>query len=494
MGDQVRQQTSTPTPKHPILIVDDLKTTIALITGLLQKDGIDNVISCIDSRVAMDFFYSHDIEMVLLDLKMPYLDGESLLQKINQQFPEIPIIVVTGKTDIEVAVSCMKSGAFDFITKPIDGGRLLSAVSRAGEIRALKRENSALKKHILSETLENPEVFAEIITSNRKMKSIFQYIEAIAKTNHPVLITGETGVGKELIAKTLHTLSGLQGEMVPVNLAGVDDIVFSDTIFGHAKGAYTGAVQSRGGLIEKAAGGTIFLDEIGEIGKDSQIKLLRLIQEGEYYSLGSDVLKKSKARVITATNRELWSLEKEGAFRNDLIYRLQTHHIHIPPLRERKSDIPLLTKHFANHIAATLSKKTPALSNELFALLKSYPFMGNVRELQSMVYDAVTLHKEGELSLQPFLEYIQRRQAVNTANAEYQEPERSDLYADLAELPTLKDASRELIIEAINRTNGNQSSAAKILGITQPALNYRLKKESLRPMKQRHPSKPSSKL
>lgn len=474
-------ESSSSMPPHPILVVDDLKTTIAIITGILNKAGFDNVLSCTDSRVALDFLYRHNIQTVLLDLQMPHLDGESLLVQIKEHFPHVPVVVVTGKTEIEVAVHCMKSGAFDYISKPIDAGRLISAVHRALELSALKRENIALKKHLMSETLENPKAFSEIVTDNKKMLSIFQYVESIAGTNHPVLITGETGVGKELIAKTIHTLSGLKGDMVPVNLAGLDDMVFSDTIFGHTKGAYTGAQQNRGGLIEKAAGGTLFLDEIGEIGMDAQVKLLRLIQEGEYYALGSDVLKKSKARVIAATNKELWTLEKEGFFRKDLIYRLQTHHIHVPPLRERRDDIPLLTQHFVIHVAKNQNKKSPRLPNELFTLLETYPFHGNVRELESMIYDAVTQHKGGKLSLKTFRHYLQRRQEDVSEDSQKQVIDLTNLYGALEELPTLKEASRRLIAEAVQRADGNQSAAARILGITQPALNYRLKKENLNP-------------
>ncbi len=481
-------------PCHPILIIDDLKTTVAVLTGMLSKAGFNHVVGCTDSRTAMDCFYRHDVETVLLDLKMPHIDGESLLLKIKDQFPDIPVIVVTGKTKVEVAVNCMKSGAFDYISKPIDKGRLISAVKRALEIRELKRENDALKKHFMSETLDHPEAFSHIITKNRKMLSIFQYVESIAKTRHPVLITGETGVGKELIAKAIHALSGLTGEMVPVNLAGLDDIVFSDTIFGHAKGAYTGAQHDRGGLIEKAAGGTLFLDEIGEIGKEAQVKLLRLIQEGEYYALGSDTLKQSTARIITATNKDPWTLEEDGAFRKDLIFRLQTHHIHIPKLSRRKGDIPLLIRHFVDLEAENQGIDAPDLSNELFSLLKNYPFQGNVRELQCMVYDAMSCHTRGKLSfgklsLDVFKNYMNRRQGqpekIPTDIHQGKDNEAYDqdsVYAGVQELPTLKEASRQLIKEAVKRTGGNQSAAAKLLGITQPALNYRLKKDRIRPL------------
>ncbi len=215
------------------------------------------------------------------------------------------------------------------------------------------------------------------------------------------------------------------------------------------------------------------------------MKLLRLIQEGEYYALGSDELKKSRVRVITSTNKDLWSLEKKGGFRSDLIYRLQTHHIHIPPLAQRKDDIPLLTRNFVDRAAKSLKKNSPSLPNQLFALLQTYSFKGNIRELENMVFDAISQHQTGELSLKVFRDYIQQRQTEENPSEREEQTGYTDLYNDLVVLPTLKDASRQLILEAISRTEGNQSEAARILGITQPALNYRLKKEKLHPKKQK---------
>ncbi len=259
-----------PIPPYPILIVDDEAAILLSVDTILQMTGLNNVMTCQDSRQVMNILASRPVEAMLLDLNMPHVDGRELLGQINQAFPEIPVIIVTGAVEIETAVQCMKLGAFDYVVKPVEDERLISAVHRAMAFRELKRENLALKQHILSDALEQPEAFADIVTRNKKMLAIFQYIESIAQTSQPVLIRGETGVGKELIARVLHKLSGLKGSFVAVNVAGLDDSVFSDTLFGHAKGAFTGAELERHGLIEKASGGTLFLDEIGDLSPASQ--------------------------------------------------------------------------------------------------------------------------------------------------------------------------------------------------------------------------------
>jgi transcriptional regulator with GAF, ATPase, and Fis domain len=309
------------------------------------------------------------------------------------------------------------------------------------------------------------------------MISLFQYCTAIASSHQPVLITGETGVGKELFAQALHTVSECGGSFVPLNIAGFDDNMLSDTLFGHQKGAFTGADQDRSGLIEKAQNGSLFLDEIGDLNLASQIKLLRLLQEREYSPLGSDSSKISNARVILATNRELNKLQHDERFRKDLYYRISTHHIAIPPLRDRKDDIQLLLEHFLEKISQEMNRKPPTYPPELITLLKSYHFPGNVRELEAMVYDAVSNHRSKMLSTKIFKEHIARNSTglsqTMTKNGDNQE----NWISNLEVLPTLKDAGRSLIIEAMRRTGNNQSVAARILGVTPQALSSRLKRD-----------------
>jgi DNA-binding NtrC family response regulator len=296
-------------PVNPILIVDDELSILLAIDTTLQLSGFNNIITCQDSREVGHILQNKNVELILLDLNMPHVDGETLLDRIGREYPDIPVIVVTGAVDVDTAVHCMKVGAFDYVVKPVEEGRLLSAVSRALDFRELKRENIALKQRILKEDLENPEAFQEIITKDKKMFSIFQYIESIAGSSQPVLIQGETGVGKELIARAVHRLSRPKGAFVAVNVAGLDDNVFSDTLFGHVKGAFTGADRDRSGLIEKASSGTLFLDEIGDLSSSSQVKLLRLLQEREYFPLGLDEPRKTNARIVASTLADLKSLE-----------------------------------------------------------------------------------------------------------------------------------------------------------------------------------------
>ena len=309
------------------------------------------------------------------------------------------------------------------------------------------------------------------------MLSIFRDLESVSLTSQPILITGETGTGKELIAKAIHSLSGLKGKFVAVNAAGLDDFVFSDTLFGHARGAYTGADQVRDGLIKHAAGGTLFLDEIGDLSLVSQVKLLRLLQEGEYLALGMDELKKANIRIVASSNQDLWALQKAGQFRKDLNFRIRTHHVHIPPLRERTDDIRLLVDYFLDNAARTLNKKKPACAKELFALLQRYDFPGNIRELQTMIFDAVSKHKGRILSTDTFKKCISMRQKNGGIPGNFNSKVNSAItFSD--GLPTIKQATNLLIAEAMKRVNGNQSVAARMLGISQPALSKRLKSSS----------------
>ena len=465
-------------PQHPIMVVDDEEQILLAIDTTLRMAGINNTITCKDSSEVMHLLSWRRVGIVLLDLTMPNIDGEELLGMISSERPDIPVIVVTGSMDVETAVRCMKSGAFDYVIKPIEEGRLLTAVRRGIAFRELKQENLALRQHILSDTLEKPEVFAEIITNNKKMLSILQYIESIAQTTQPVLITGETGTGKELMAKALHTSSGVKGAFIAVNVAGLDDHVFSDTLFGHVKGAFTGADAVRRGLVEQATGGSLILDEIGELSHASQLKLLRFIQEGEFLPLGQDEPRQTNVRIVAVTNEDPTSLKKSSTFRKDLYFRLQTHHVHLPPLRERIDDLPFLVDHFLESAAQALEKKKLRLPSELFTLLGTYSFPGNVRELQGMVFDAVSRHKSGTLAQHVFKSHIGKEQRDRMAQVNSSQAE-TDFIIFPRSLPTIKHTTKLLVAEAMKRAKGNQSVASSMLGISQQALSKRLKQENM---------------
>jgi DNA-binding NtrC family response regulator len=360
------------------------------------------------------------------------------------------------------------------LTKPVDKARLVTCVKKAIEFSDIKTENLELKKCLLSDKLEKPAVFENIVTGNHIMYSIFQYIEAIAITSLPVLITGETGVGKEMIAKAVHDASGRNGEFVSINVAGLDDALFCDTLFGHVKGAFTGAIQERKGLIEKATNGTLFLDEIGDLRMESQIKLLRLLEERTFYPVGSDIPATTDARIVVATNADLNKLQNEGNFRKDLFYRLQNHHIEIPSLYARKDDIPLLTDFFIEQAAKEIEKTKPTFPPELYTLLANYHFPGNIRELKGMIFDAVSRHKSGILSMNVFKERIKRNKTEASIN-KLDIPENSREKVFFSDpLPSIKEVEEKLVAVALKRANNNQTIAAQMLGLTRSALNKRL--------------------
>jgi DNA-binding NtrC family response regulator len=467
--------TESAYPHFPVMMVDDEAQAINSFEMTLRSANMNNFIRCHDSRDVMPLLSSQDIEVMLLDLRMPHISGEELLPIITADYPEIPVVVVTGSNDVDTAVKCMQHGAFDYILKPVEKSRLIGGVKRAVELRELQRENQLLKAHVLSDKLEKPEAFSEIITVSPNMRSIFQYIEAVANSPRPVLITGETGVGKELVAKAVHRLSNRAGDFVPVNAAGLDDHVFADTLFGHKKGAFTDAREARSGLIERAAGGTLFLDEIGDLSTASQVKLLRLLQEGEFFPLGSDVAKRSDARIVVATNQDLDSLQLSGEFRKDLYYRLCDHQIHIPPLRSRREDLAVLVEHFLQKASKTLDKKKPTPPVELITLLSTYHFPGNIRELESMIFDAVSSHASGKLSMDSFKAHLSKISVVDAADSPL---EKGALISFSHQLPTLKQIEQLLVDEALKRANNNQSIAASSLGISRQALNKRLKKKA----------------
>jgi len=461
-------------PTLPILVVDDEASALKSFEFVLNSLGWDHVLPIQDSREVLPLLRQREVEMLILDLTMPGLSGTEVLQAISEDHPEIPVIVATGLNDIKVAVECMKMGAADYLLKPVERGRLGAAVNHVLEMRALKRQNRLLKERLLTKTgLEHPEAFEAIVTRNPRMCAVFRYLEAVAPSREPVLITGATGTGKELLARAVHALG--EGPFVAVNVAGLDDQMFSDTLFGHRRGAFTDAVQQRDGLVDQAADGVLFLDEIGDLNAQSQIKLLRLIQEREYYPLGADVPRRCESRVVVATNTDLRRQIEAGTFRRDLYYRLSVHHVHLPPLTERREDIPLLVEAFMAAAAQEMSKPVPTAPPELETLLRTYHFPGNVRELRSMVFDAVGRHRARVLSLESFREAMARESATGVSVAEVAAGGES-LFASCRRMPTVREAEAMLIEEALRRAEGNQSIAARLLGISRQTLNSKLKK------------------
>ena len=467
-------------PAFKVLLVDDDGSWLhSLRLTLACAAGITNVITCEDSGAVPEILEREaaaedgSVGLVLLDITMPEPDGEALQQMIAERHPEVMVIIISGLNQTSTAVRCIKRGAFDYFVKTDGREQLIKGVLQAVRTLELQNLNREMRRGMLSGELRHPEAFSGMITVSPAMLAVFRYVEAVAPSSQPVLVTGESGVGKELLVRAIHTLSGRRGPLISLNVAGLDDASFSDTLFGHKPGAFTGAVKARRGLVERAAGGTLFLDEIGDLSPQAQIKLLRLLQEGEFYPLGSDHPSCLEARIVVATNRDLTLKEGEGTFRRDLYYRLHVHHVHIPPLRERPEDIPALLAHFVGLAAEEYGKPRAPVPDEVLSALGRYDFPGNVRELRGLIFDVMGVHGEGPLPTGPFRALTP--EGRKTPERSFGSPE--SFFAALPTLPTLKNGIQLMVDEALRRSNGNQTLAARMLGISQPAMSKRMRKK-----------------
>jgi len=459
----------------PVLLVADEQELLLSSESVLRFAGIREIRAVDDSRQVLPILEKSEICVIVIDLILPYVSGRELLTAICRDYPHIPVIVMTATDEVDTVVECMRAGAFDFLVKPVADSRLISSVRKALEICSLKNQVAELGEHLRTNRLKHPEAFSCIITASPKMSAAFQYCEVMAESQQPVIIIGETGVGKELIARAIHEVSCVQGKFVPVNIAGLDDNMFSDTLFGHKKGSFTGAEKARSGLIAQAAGGTLFLDEIGDLSEASQVKLLRLLQEKEYYPVGSDTPLVSDARIVAATNRDLREMSASKAFRNDLYFRLCSHQVLIPPLRDRREDIPLLLDFFLKAAAQIFRRSTPSYPPELVILLSSYDFPGNVREMKSMVFDAVARHVTGVLSLERFRDVIGSMPTPVGNTSLLSERLNDWLLESRGRFPKVREVEELLIDEAMKLAKGNQGIAASLLGFTRQTLHKRLK-------------------
>lgn len=459
-------------PRYPVLLVDDEESWLRSFQSALRASGINNVVALSDSRLVPEMLGKRQFCAVAVDLMMPHVAGEELIPRILAEHPELPVLVISGLNEIKTAVNCIRLGAFDFIVKTESRNTLIAGIKHAIEIFELRRENSTLRQRLFQEELDAPELFADILTVDKTMRAVFHYVEAIAETAWPVLVTGESGSGKELIARAVHRVSRRQGKFVAVNMAGLDDNMVADTLFGHTRGAFTGAAQARAGLVETARDGTLFLDEIGDLSPQSQKKLLRLLQEDEYAPLGSDVSRKSTARIVAATHQDLTALQEEGTFRRDLYFRLRGHMVSLPPLRERPGDLPLLIEHFLDEAAGEGGRHLRADVPGIASLLAGYAFPGNVRELRHLVHDAARLAEGATLGPEAFRVVLRFDPAVRLDTATAADGAvPADLLGFGSRLPTLKQARELLIEEALRRAGGNQSIAARLIGITRQAVS-----------------------
>jgi DNA-binding NtrC family response regulator len=400
-------------------------------------------------------------------MDMPDISGLEILKHIKEKNIDIETIVLTGVEDVELAVSAMKLGAFDYLTKPVDNDQLLKIIASVLENRRTRRE-ATTETHFSIDHLKYKEAFKDIITQNEDMIKMFQMVEKIAQSDNSILIWGESGSGKELIAKAIHRISKRRDEnFVAVNAGTFANELFSSEFFGHNKGAFTGAVASKKGFLEEADRGTLFLDEIGELALPIQVKLLRVLQEGEFFRLGSTKNQKVDVRIIAATNKDLLAEMKKGNFRKDLFYRLNMSSVYLFPLRERKGDIPLLCQHFLKKFNEQNQKNIQKISEPALRLINQYDYPGNIRELMNVINSAVIIETGSELNKKSLPHYF-----LENSNL------KEDLDMDFP-LKTLSEIEKEQIKKVFLHTKGNKSKTAKILGISRMNLIAKIKKYQL---------------
>ena len=383
--------------KFNVLVVDDEKNIREGLGKALELDG-HNVILAPDGKKALEIINSREIDLVIADLKMPGLSGQELLKQVTAAYPTIPVIILTGHGTIETAVDAMRDGAFDFLTKPVNLDRLSLLVKRALSNRKLILEHRALKEEV--EKIERKQKFARIIGKSPEMKKVLDVVEQVAPTRASVLITGESGVGKELVADALHNLSDRKDHpFIKVHCAALTESLLESELFGHERGAFTGAVATKRGRFELAHTGSIFLDEIGEISPAVQIKILRVLQEKKFERVGGEETREVDVRIISATNRDLKAEIQKGNFREDLYYRLNVVNINVPPLRERKEDIALLVAAFLKEFSEENGKDITGIDPKAKSALYGYSWPGNIRELRNCIESAVVMSKGNVITM-----------------------------------------------------------------------------------------------
>jgi DNA-binding NtrC family response regulator len=457
---------------NKLLVIDDDQSVLRYLqVFFMQVDKFE--VRCLsDSTRAYATLAEFDPDLILLDIDMPDVTGIDILNFLAEQPTKPEVVVLSGVEDIKLAVQAMKLGAYDYLGKPIDCDKLLITIERALERRNLISELETLRKRLQSGD-ENP--FARIITRSPQMLEIFDYATVVAPTDNAVLLWGESGTGKELVARALHRLSRRKGKpFVAVNAGVFASELFASEFFGHTRGAFTGAVEDKTGILEKSNGATLFLDEIGELSLPIQVKLLRVLQEGEYSQVGSTESRRVDVRIITATNKDLREEIERGNFRSDLFYRLNVCSIHIPPLREREGDVPFLAQYLVEKYARTHGKAMKGISEDVLELLQRYSYPGNVRELENIINGAVLVETSSELQRaslpQHFLESILRVRPHPTPAAE--------ALNGLADR-SLEEVEREHVERVLRHTDGNRTAAARVLGISRVTLLARIRQYKL---------------
>jgi DNA-binding NtrC family response regulator len=448
-----------------LLVVDDEATQREMLSGILKRAGY-RVETAEGGAAALAAMERGSFELLLTDQKMPGMDGLALLERVQEIAPDLPVILMTAFGSVSEAVAAMKKGAADYLTKPFEREELILVLEKALKQRRLEEEVATLRG-----ALKERYQLGNILGTSEAMREIFSLVERIAATDVPVLIRGESGTGKEMVARAIHARSRrASGPFVALNCAAVPETLLESEFFGHERGAFTGAIRAHPGKFEQAAGGTLFLDEIGAMRIDLQAKLLRALQEKEIQRLGSTATTPVDVRILAATGENLEEAIRTKTFREDLFYRINVVPLHLPPLRERDEDIPLLVTAFLKTAAARFGKETPEISPEAMDRLQIHPWLGNVRELENCIDRMVLLAKGPRLALSDLPPDLRKGPEAQDGGGAFQLP------ASGVRLPELE---RHLIVQALRRTRGSLAPAARLLGISYKTLQYRIRKFGL---------------
>ena len=445
-----------------ILAVDDDVNMLAMLEKFLKRAGY-TVDTASDSLKAMSLVDERNYDIVITDIQMPRATGMDLLKRVKDLQKDTMVIMITAFGSVDSAVNAMKAGAYDYVSKPFNIDEILALLERATQQRRLQREVEQLRQEV-----ERKYSFSNIIGKSKAMQDIFALIQRLSHARSNVLTTGRSGTGKELIAKAIHYNSDRRSmPLVTVNCSAIPESLLESELFGHEKGAFTGAITSRRGLFETANGGTLFLDEIGDMPLGSQSKLLRVVETGEVRPVGSDAVKVVDVRVISATHRDLKELIKHEQFREDLFYRLNVISIHVPDLKERTEDIPILIAHFVKKYGEQFGKPTIRVTHDATACLLKYSWPGNVRELENVIERSIALSSGEEIDTKDLPEHLFQLKA-------------GDLIDDLAtENMPLTEVEKRYIMKVLQRTNWHQSKAAQVLGIDRKTLYRKIKEYNL---------------
>ena len=441
-----------------ILIADD-ELNIRRGLQFAFEDEDYSVITAENGIEAWNAINKNIVDLVITDLRMPGMDGYELLRRISSTYPTLPVIVLTGHGTIETAVETMRDGAIDFFTKPVDLDKLLLVVKKTINASMLQEQNRKLTDEI--EKLRKQQEYSRIIGKSGKVTQMLQTINQVAPTKASVLVTGESGTGKELVATALHNLSNRKDKpFIKVHCASLSSTLLESELFGHEKGAFTGATSQKKGRFELADGGTIFLDEIGEIDMTTQVKILRVIQEREFERVGGEKTVSVDVRIIAATNRNLLEEVKKGNFREDLYYRLNVVHIEVPPLRERKEDIEMLSMDFLREFNKEDGRKIESISPAARKAIMAYSWPGNIRELKNTIESSVVMAKGNVIQLDDLPPQISQGEKDSTLSIDFP--------------ITMAEAEKEIILEAITFCGGNKTKASDMLGIGRKTLHRKL--------------------